>query len=64
MQTLFKAPAASPRVREVTSDERNGVIAVTESIESKLTSGWDAFEVWRTRVKTLQVAPERPKRRS
>jgi hypothetical protein len=28
----------------------------------KVDSGWDAYQVWLTRIKTLQEAPRRPTR--
>jgi len=64
MQALFKASAVTPRVQEVKDDEHTRVTEKTDRIDPALTSGWDAFEVWRTRVRAPQEALERTKRRN
>jgi hypothetical protein len=60
MQTL-KASTETPRAQEVTNDERT--VIDKDPAQPPLTFGWDAFEVWRTRVGASKEVLDRLKRR-
>jgi hypothetical protein len=57
MKTRVDALTIFPRPAKAANEEFAPV--VTE----KAASGWDAYEVWRTRIKALQDQPIRPTRR-
>jgi hypothetical protein len=56
MKTRVDALTIFPRPAKAANEEFAPV--VTE----KAASGWDAYEVWRTRIKALQDQPIRPTR--
>jgi hypothetical protein len=57
MKTRVDALTTFPRPAKAANEEFAPVIA------EKAASGWDAYEVWRTRIKAVQDQPIRPTRR-
>jgi hypothetical protein len=61
MQTLLKASTEEPRVQERKDDESTSGTAEVKRGNAGVKFGWDAYEVWRTRVAAYQT-PVRHKR--
>jgi hypothetical protein len=57
MKIRVDALTTFPRPAKAANEEFAPVIA------EKAASGWDAYEVWRTRIKAVQDQPIRPTRR-
>lgn len=60
MQRLLESPSAPSRTHEAVVDKSANTAAAAQTDEH-FTWGWNAFEVWRTRVMGLQPAPDRVK---
>jgi len=56
MKTRVDALTVFPRPGKAANEEFLPVLKET------LSSGWDAYEVWRTRIKPLQEQQQRPPR--
>lgn len=60
MQTLLEPPSAPPHTHDAVVDKRANTAAAAQADEHFIW-GWNAFEVWRTRVMGLQPARDRVK---
>ena len=57
MKTRVDALTTFPRPSKAANDEFTPVASV-----HKVAAGWDAYEVWRTRIKAPQERTDRPTR--
>jgi hypothetical protein len=57
MKTRVEVMTTFPRPTKPANEEFGSVVA-----QGSPTSGWDAYEVWRTRIKLLQEQPNRTTR--
>ncbi len=54
MQIQVEALTMFPRAPKAANEE---FVTVDRVQEQAVVSGWDAYEVWRTRIKAVQTAP-------
>jgi hypothetical protein len=57
MKTRVDVLTTFPRPAKAANEEFASVAS-----KDKAVTGWDAYEVWRTRIKALQEQPDRPTR--
>jgi hypothetical protein len=57
MKTRVDVLTTFPRPAKAANEEFGAVV-----IKEKAASGWDAYEVWRTRIKAMQEQPNRSSR--
>jgi hypothetical protein len=57
MKTRVDALTTFPRPTKAANDEFAPVLSA-----NKVAAGWDAYEVWRTRIKAVQDRTDRPTR--
>jgi hypothetical protein len=57
MKTRVDVLTTFPRPAKAANEEFTNVV-----VKETASSGWDAYEVWRTRIKALQEQPARPTR--
>jgi hypothetical protein len=58
MKTRVDVLTTFPRPAKAANEEFGTVVVIKE----KAASGWDAYEVWRTRIKAMQEQPNRSSR--
>jgi hypothetical protein len=56
MQTKIDSVAKHPRTNAAANEEFIAAAIVSDKAARPSTSGWDPYEVWRTRVKVIQDA--------
>ncbi len=59
MQTTSEALTTNPRALKAANEDFTGTAAEVRKAEHQPASGWDPYEVWRTRVKTVEDSPGR-----
>jgi hypothetical protein len=57
MKTRVDVLTTFPRPAKAANEEFGAVVS-----KEKAASGWDAYEVWRTRIKAMQEQPSRSSR--
>jgi hypothetical protein len=63
MQTRVEALTLFPRALKAANEEIEAVAATSEKNERQRTSGWDPYEVWRTRIQAPQNSTRPPRNR-
>jgi hypothetical protein len=63
MQTRVEALTLFPRALKAANEEIEAVAATSEKNERQRTSGWDPYEVWRTRIQAPQNSARTPRNR-